>query len=291
MSSGKTIVITGANGLLGRHLTKVLAPYHKVHALVRKAHVDPVPSVEYHEVDLSANWTLEGLPRAGIDSVIHLAQSAHFREVPEKALDVFNVNVGSTAKLLDYAWRAGARQFVHASSGGVYGSSANAFHENSPITPPGGLGYYLGSKLCGEILTQSYANLINVVVLRFFFIYGQGQHRSMLIPRLADSIRDGRPIVIAGDEGLRINPIHVSDAAASVIATLDSQQSATYNVAGNEVVTLKQLCRKLENLTGCQAVYKSVPDEPQDICADISAMRSDLHNPMVTLDFGLKDIL
>lgn len=291
MQRCKTIVLTGASGLLGRYLANVLAPKHKVHALVRQLPKDPVPGISYHMVDLGSNWTFDGLPQNGVDSVIHLAQSASFREVPEKALDVFNINVASTAKLLDYAWRVGASQFVHASSGGVYGVGGEAFHENSPITSPGSLGYYLGSKLCGEVLTQSYASQMQVAVLRFFFIYGAGQNRSMLLPRLADSIRFGRPIAIEGDEGLRVNPIHVSDAAAAVVASLDTQQSATYNVAGNEVVTLKQLCSKLEELTGCEAIYKLMPGDPKDICADVAAMKAALHNPIVTLDIGLKDIL
>ncbi|MBI2747511.1 MAG: NAD(P)-dependent oxidoreductase [Burkholderiales bacterium] len=291
MSNGKTIVLTGASGLLGRYLTQLLAPDHKVHALVRKMPTDPVPGVGYHEVDLGGNWTPAGLPQTGVDSVIHLAQSAHFREVPEKALDVFNVNVASTAKLLDYAWRAGAGQFVHASSGGVYGAGSDAFHENSPITPTGNLGYYLGSKLCGEVLTQSYASQMQVAVLRFFFIYGAGQNRSMLIPRLVDSVRDGKPVTLAGRDGLRINPVHVSDAAAAVMAVLESKESATYNVAGDETITLRELCLKIEAVVGRKAQFVESAGTAMDIIADISAMKRRLHKPVVRLDAGLKDLL
>lgn len=291
MLKDKTIVLTGANGLLGRHLAQVLAPDHKVHALVRKLPDAPLPNVEYHVLDLSGDWTTDSLPRIGVDSVIHLAQSAHFREVPEKALDVFNVNVASTAKLLDYAWRAGATQFVHASSGGIYGAGAGAFDENSPITATGNLGYYLGSKLCGEVLTQSYASQMQVAVLRFFFIYGAGQNRSMLIPRLLDSVRDGKPINLVGNEGLRINPIHVSDAAASVKAMLATKDSATYNIAGSETVSLRALCLKMEVLTGRKANFVESAGEAMDIVADISAMKNKLHKPMVNLDMGLRDLL
>lgn len=291
MSNGKTIVLTGASGLLGRCLSQVLTPDNKVHALVRKAPVDPVPGVKYHVIDLSGNWTTADLPQAGVDSVIHLAQSAHFREVPEKALDVFNVNVASTAKLLDYAWRCGVGQFVHASSGGVYGAGEGAFHENSPITPAGNLGYYLGSKLCGEVLTQSYASQMQVAVLRFFFIYGAEQNRSMLIPRLVDSVRGGKSITLIGKDGLRINPIHVSDAAAAVTAALATKESATYNVAGDETVSLRELCLKIEALTGRKANFIESPGVAMDLVADISAMKNTLHKPLVQLDAGLKDLL
>ena len=291
MSNGKTIVLTGASGLLGRQLTQNLAAENRVHAMVRTVPDDPVQGVEYHKVDLSSNWTTGKLPRTGIDVVIHLAQSAHFRDVPEKALDVFNVNVASTAKLLDYAWRAGSKQFIYASSGGIYGTGADAFHENSPITATGNLGYYLGSKLSGEVLTQSYVRQMQVAVLRFFFIYGAGQNRSMLIPRLVDSVREGRPIILTGKDGLRINPIHVSDAAAAVTAVLGTKESATYNVAGEEMVSLGELCRKIELLVGRPASFVASAGAAMDIVADISAMKSRLHTPIVRLATGLKDLL
>lgn len=291
MLHGKSIIVTGANGLLGRHLLEVASATHQVHALVRQQPAHPHPAVHYHEVDLSTDWSTEILPKEGIDGIIHLAQSAYFREVPQKAPDVFGVNVASTAKLLDYAWHTGVRRFVYASSGGVYGSGSGVFHENSPLTPGGQLGYYLGSKLCGEVLTQGYASHLQVSVLRFFFIYGKGQNRSMLIPRLVDSVREGRPITLTGPQGLRINPVHASDAAAAVLASLASEESATYNVAGEEVVTLRGLCEKIESLTGRRAVYAETPGVPTDMVADISAMRMALHQPKVRLDEGLKDLL
>ena len=291
MSQSKSILVTGADGLLGRHLLEQATRTHRVHALVRQPPSQPWPGVQYHTINLSSDWDAGALPPSGIDSIVHLAQSAHFREVPEKSLDVFGVNVASTAKLLDYAWRTGVRRFVYASSGGVYGGGSGVFHENSPLTPGGQLGYYLGSKLCGEVLTQGYASHIQVCVLRFFFIYGKGQNRSMLIPRLVDSVLEGRPINLTGPHGLRINPIHASDAAAAVLASLASQQSATYNVAGDEIVTLRGLCEKIESLTRVRGLYNENLGTPTDMVADISAMKAALHQPKVCLDEGLKDLL
>lgn len=291
MLHGKSIIVTGANGLLGRHLLEVASATHEVHALVRRQPAHPHPAVHYHEIDLSTDWNTDALPKGDIDGIVHLAQSAHFREVPEKAPDVFAVNVASTAKLLDYAWRTGVRRFVYASSGGVYGGGSGVFHENSPLTPGGQLGYYLGSKLCGEVLTQGYASHLQVSVLRFFFIYGKGQNRSMLIPRLVDSVREGRPINLTGPHGLTINPIHASDAAAAVLASLARNDSATYNIAGDEIISLRGLCEKIESLTGARGVYAESPGVPTDMVGDISAMRAALHHPRVRLDEGLRDLL
>ena len=287
----KNIVITGSSGLLGRHLLSKLSNQYNIHSIVRSQPNNPLFGVKYHTMDLNKDRDYERLPQSNLKGVIHLAQSSHFRDIPGKSLDVFNVNVASTAMLLDYAWRTGADKFIYASSGSVYGTSAEIQNENNSILPTINLGYYQGSKICGEILTQSYSSYFNVAILRFFFIYGTGQNRTMLIPRLVDNIRQGQVINLLGDEGSRINPIHVSDAAASVLSALEIKKSATYNVAGNEVLTLKKLCQKLELLIGVRAKYKSIVGKPQDVCADISAMKKFVHNPIVKLDVGLKDVL
>jgi nucleoside-diphosphate-sugar epimerase len=136
MSAKKVVVITGANGLLGRRLVAMLAPSHAVWAVVHSMPNDPIPGPNYCVIDFSRDWETADLPDRP-DSIIHLAQSANFRNVPERALDVFQVNIASTARLLDYAWRVGAERFVYASSGGIYaGGHQHAFRENSPIVQP-----------------------------------------------------------------------------------------------------------------------------------------------------------
>lgn len=292
MSNKKTVLVTGANGLLGRQLLHSLqsSQQYGIEALVRQMPSAPIPNVNYRVIDLSSNWPDDKLP-SKVDAIIHLAQSPHFRDFPSKALDVFAVNVASTARLLDYANRVGTRQFLYASSGGVYGSGSQVFRENSAIGDPGMLGYYLGSKLSGETLVQSYAAQMQVVLLRFFFIYGADQNRSMLIPRLVDSVKNGKPITLAGKSGLRINPVHVADAATAVAAALGTRESAIYNVAGDETVSLRELCHKIESLAGKEAHYVEADGGGMDIVADISAMKERLHKPVIRLDQGLRDLL
>ena len=60
--------------------------------------------------DLSSSSDFKKLPK-NIDAIIHLAQSRHYRKFPEKALDVFNINISSTAHLLDYALTNNVKYF------------------------------------------------------------------------------------------------------------------------------------------------------------------------------------
>jgi UDP-glucose 4-epimerase len=286
----KHILITGANGLLGRSLCRrLIETCVSITAVVRSPVELPVDGIKYLHINLADIDWIEQLPKR-IDVVVHLAQSARFRDFPDSALDVFNVNVASTARLLDYAKTVGVKQFIYASSGGVYGNGSQAFKENTAIVPPGQLGYYLGSKACGEILVQSYASVFQVTVIRPFFIYGPGQNRSMLIPRLMDSISSGRSINLQGAEGIRINPVHVEDASAAVVAALNTRDSATFNLAGYEILTIRQIAEAMGAHLGKQPIFQQVEGEPRDFVADISAMRQRLHTPEHRLQDSLDDI-
>ena len=273
------ILITGVNGLLGRKLSEQLSAIgFQVLGVVHKLVSGKGSLVENVEIDLSKDWDRQSLPN-DIEVVIHLAQSSYFRDFPDSALDVFNVNISSTARLLDYARQVGAKRFIYASSGGVYGNGSHAFKENAAIVPAGQLGYYLGSKACGEILVQSYASVFQVTVIRPFFIYGPGQDRSMLIPRLMDFVSSGKPISLQGRDGIRINPLHVEDASAAVIAALGSTESATYNIAGPDVLSVRQIAEAMGNHLEKAPTFEYSEGEPRDLIADISLMQSRLHRP------------
>ncbi|WP_435641553.1 NAD-dependent epimerase/dehydratase family protein [Micavibrio aeruginosavorus] len=284
------VLVTGANGLLGRRLAQRLSDRNSVHAVVRAMPENPLSNVEYHKIDLGGEWSDASLPR-DIDVIFHLAQSENFRNFPDKAMDIFRVNVDSTARLLDFAKRVSAKHFVYASSGGVYGTGNQAFHENSPITSHGKLGYYLGSKLCSEILVENYAQCMIVNIVRFFFIYGPEQKRSMLIPRLVDSVRDGRAIQLQGERGISINPIHVSDAVVALEKIMDIKESATFNMAGAESFSLRDIAMMAGAVIGKDPVFEKVGDEGQNIIANIDLMKKILVEPSISLRDGLKQLV
>jgi UDP-glucose 4-epimerase len=285
----QTIVITGANGLLGRKSLELLSDLYELHAIVHRDPVSRISGVTYYAIDLASDWSTSHLPDKA-DAIIHLAQSSQFRNFPDSALDVFRVNIESTAKLLDYARRSGASRFVYTSSGGVYGTGGVAFTENSPIAPPGQLGCYLGSKMCSEILSQSYASLMHIVVLRPFFIYGPFQNRTMLIPRLMDNVASGRPVSLQGDDGVRINPIHVQDASAAVIAALSLNHSATFNIAGPDVLSIREICEGMGSYLGRAPIFQFQPSDPQDLIGDNSAMCEQLIFPQRKILKSLADV-
>lgn len=279
------VLVTGATGLVGGALLELLDEKTEAYALSRTA-PERGDRCCWIKHDLTSQ-----LPRQmpeGIDTVIHLAQSLRFREFPEAAGDIFEVNVGSTARLLEWASKNGVRRFVYASSGGIYGHGDEGFREDDLIRTPATLGYYLASKRSAELLVEAYESEFIVVILRFFFVYGPGQRESMLIPRLAAAVKAGAPVSLQAPDGIRINPIYVRDAAAAAKAALLIEESARVNVAGPDVLSIREIAEIIGRQVGREPTFSVAADDvPRHLVGDISRMRSLLHEPTVGFAEGI----
>lgn len=279
------ILLTGAGGFVGRHLLTRLEDEHELYPIVREAPDDARPWIVQ---DLTQLRDVSHLP-SRIDSVIHLAQSRRYREFPEGAEDMYAVNVDSTFRLLEYARAAGAQSFLLASTGGIYGYSYEALVETSPANP---LNFYLTSKHIAESLVGNYEPFFQTVVFRFFFVYGPGQER-MVVPTLLEKVRKGDQISIAGRPGQRINPIHVEDAVEVFASALNLQHSDVFNVAGDEVVSVRELVSVIETATGEPAHVRHIePEQDGDLVGNNSRMKDVLGvRPTISLLDGIRSML
>lgn len=285
------IVITGANGLLGRKVLAAWRGQHTVHAVVRQMLETPELGVRYHCLDLAAPWTAAALPSA-IDVVVHLAQARRMRDFPVAAPEIFAVNAQATAMLLDYARAAGARMFVLASTGGLYGASASPLDETMPVAfAEGVLAYYFRTKYCAELMVTAYAAQMNTVILRPFFMYGSGQDESMLIPRLIAAVRAGKPVLLHGEDGMRLNPLYVADAVQALTAALTVTGQSLVNIAGPETVTLRQVATCIGELLGINPNFQIQDTPPPHLVADISRMRAILATPRTNFSAGIAQML
>jgi UDP-glucose 4-epimerase len=281
------ILVTGGTGFIGRHLLPELANEHELFSLTRSAPPADATDVTWIEQDLAEELDPARLPES-IDAVVHLAQSKRYREFPAGAPDMFAVNVKSTFRLLEYARAAGATHFLFASTGGVYGSGEDAFSEADKLNP---LNFYLASKCSAEALVAGYRTTFVTVVFRFFFVYGADQ-AGMLIPSLIQKARSGEEIVIEGDPGLRINPIHVRDAVRSFAPALELERSNLFNVAGDETITITELVRQIEEVLGVTAEVRHTSSErPGDLIGANKKMKEVLGvQPAISLVEGIRSM-
>ncbi|MBV9817441.1 MAG: NAD(P)-dependent oxidoreductase [Solirubrobacterales bacterium] len=292
-----TLLLTGATGFLGRALLPLLAQRDDVVALHRPGtdppdvghldggHPDGAAPPEAGRVrwvaqDLAAPLS-EQLP-ARIDGVLHVAQSRRYREFPDGALDVMDVNTMATTRLLDYCRRAGGATFVYASTGAVSGAGRKAIREDDPPAP-GNL--YAISKHAGEQVVAQYRPLFCAHSLRYFFIYGPGQE-GMMMPGIIGRVASGQEVQLAGADGISLNPVYAGDAARATAAALELDESATINVAGPETVSIRQIAEIIGGEAGKAPTFENVAEQP-DFVASIDLMTSLLGAPTTTPREGL----
>lgn len=221
---------------------------------------------------------------------MHLAQSAHYHNFPDQATDLFSINVNATQQLLEYARRAGAKRFVMTSTGSVYQARPGLLNEESPWAMKTA-NAYARSKMAAELLANAYREQFPVIILRPFFVYGVGQKPNMLIPRLIRSVVEGGTIYLQGERGLQLNPIAAPEAAAATLAALYLDESTVVNVAGPEVLHLKDLCTAIADLSGVSPRFELREGESPSLVADISKMRELLVTPQVCPMEGLASMI
>ncbi|MGH2370680.1 MAG: NAD-dependent epimerase/dehydratase family protein, partial [Chloroflexota bacterium] len=183
------VLVTGATGFVAGHLIPHLvgAGHHVVATGHDRARLERFPGAEPIVFDLRERHLAGVLPER-LDAIIHLAQANV--PYPEGAADLFDVNVGSTQRLLEYGRQAGVNRFVYASSGSVYGPGDRPWREDDPAVGPG---YYAATKQAAERLVDGYGGEFPSTIIRLFAPYGPGQQRR-LIPGLIERVRAGRPV-------------------------------------------------------------------------------------------------
>lgn len=283
------MLVTGATGFIGSWLLKRLCSEHTLYCPAR--HISTLPShsnIHGIEQDLATPIDEARLP-SSMDAIIHLAQSKHFRQFPDRAKDIFKVNTESTLQWLEYGRRAKIRTFVLASSGGVCG------FQNHPILetdPPDLMNFYLASKYAAECFVNAYADHFTTVNLRYFFVYGEGQ-RDMFLPSLATRVLTGNPVTLSGQHGIALNPIHVSDAIEATSRALEVTRQETINIAGEESTSIRDLAELVGELSGKKPVYQYDSDKGSlSMVANIEKMKLKLGvSPKVRLREGLERLV
>lgn len=274
----KSVLLTGVSGLVGSHLYSRLVKNYNLTVLSRLP--STLSGATSFQVDLSSEWTMEQLPE-NVDIIIHLAQSRNYKHFPESARDIFNVNTRSTLKLLDYARSSGVKTFIYTSTGGIYKSQTNLIDERSEINPLDDLGFYFASKLSSEILAMNYTKYFDVQILRPFFIYGPGGNSNSLVWKLRQKIVDDEAIELHGENGISINPIYVDDFCGALLKLIDTSKSRVLNIAGKEVVSIRELSLKIGRIIGMDPKFKHL-EHKKSLVADISKLESTIGTFYIT---------
>ena len=221
------ILVTGAAGFVGRHVTRLLAERgERVRGLVRDAAgaavLDDV-DCELARGDVTDPSSLQ-VAMEGVDAVVHLVAI-----IAGRAADFDRVMTRGTANVLDAARDAGVGRFVYVSALGTT--------EATKDTVP----YYRAKWACEQAVI---ASGIPYAILRPSFVFGPdggALPRFLRIARLAPVT----PVIGKGTQ--RVQPVWVDDLARAVAALLSGPaRNGTVELGGPDVVDWNELWRLLK---------------------------------------------
>lgn len=227
------------------------------------------------------------------DQIIHLAARAGVRpSLLEPAL-YQRVNVEGTVNLLEGARRCDVKKITVASSSSVYGVNARVpFSESDPIFSA--ISPYAASKLACEALGHVYHHVygMDVVMLRFFTVYGPRQRPDLAIHKFARLITLGKPIPVFGDGRSARDYTYVTDTVDGVMACTQREFGyEIFNLGESQTVTLARLIELLEQSLGRKAIIDRQPPQPGDVpitYANIEKARARLgYDPKVKIEEGI----
>lgn len=281
-SSGMKILITGAAGFIGRNLVSRLSLKHEVFAVIRRQRGMPFDAgVSAITMDLAHELDLMVLPEK-MDAIIHTAHS--YGLFPQAANESFSVSVSCTQRLLDYGVRSGARQFVLASTGDVYGRRCDPCAETDPPQPES---FYGATKYSAELLVHAYSAYLVPTVLRIFHTYGPGQ-TERLVAYLAKQILSDFPIRVHNGCRPYLTPTYIDDVCLAFERALDTDYSGILNVAGDVVINVKGLAGIIAGLLGREAIFEETGEEVGNLVGVNHRFKEAFNmNSLVELEDGL----
>lgn len=278
--SGKTVLVTGATGLIGSYIVETLAYLNDQRILKKSAAVIGIQKRPVSASDrlgyllgrpdvffVAGNAAAAYAPSRKADYLIHSAGAsapAFFLSDPLAAVDI---NVGGIRWILDYAKNSGATSVLYMSSGEIYGNPPGE-HIPTPETYHGNVSTfdtrapYTSSKRLAETLCRIYFEkyAIPVKIARPFIVYGPGlttEDRRVM----ADFIRsglEGKPIEMLS-EGLDTRSYcYIADATVAFFDILLSDRNGeAFNVASDlEEVSIADLARLVHKITGIESPVK-----------------------------------
>ncbi len=267
----KQVLITGAGGFIGSHLTEALVKAGaKVRVFIRynsrdgRGNLEDLESGMLEEIEIIAGDLRDAdvIERSvkGCDAVFHLGALVGIPYSYKNPREVVETNIMGTFNVLTAARDHGVERIVHTSTSEVYGSALYVpIDESHPLQ---GQSPYSASKIGADKLAESfYASFdLPVVTVRPFNCYGPRQSARAVIPTLITQALACQEIRLGNTDTLR-DFTFVTDTAEGFIKAAQSQEGfgKVINIGSGREISIGQLAQII--ITTLQSTAEIVVDK------------------------------
>jgi dTDP-glucose 4,6-dehydratase len=295
------IVITGAAGFIGSHLSEALLDrgYEVVGidnlltgSTANIAHLANRPFT-FIKHDVTNYIFVEG----PVDYVLHWASPASPIDYLELPIPTLKVGALGTHKALGLAKEKKAK-FVLASTSEVYGDPLEHPQKDSywgNVNPIGPRGVYDEAKRFAEAMTVAYHRYhgLDTKIVRIFNTYGPRMrvNDGRAVPAFISQALRNEDVTVFGDGSQTRSFTYISDLVDGIIRLMLSNVNDPVNIGNPREMTIEEIARTIIRMTGARSkvVYKPLPtDDPKVRQPDITRARTLLGwEPKVALEEGL----
>jgi UDP-glucuronate 4-epimerase len=300
MQKNKFILVTGAAGFIGFHLSKKLLDqgfsvvgvdnfndYYSVKLKLARADIlNQYPNFIQKKLNISDMTELDKIFKQFNFSVVaHLAAQAGVRYSLTHPMVYEQSNLAAFLNILEAVRHNSVPRLVYASSSSVYGGNEKMpFSESDRVDDPVSL--YAATKKANELMAHSYSHLFGfqTIGLRFFTVYGPWGRPDMAMWLFAKAILNSKPINVFNYGKMKRDFTYIDDIIKGVNAAMFNDNLDMYeifNLGNHKSEQLLEMIELIENELNMKAEKNFMPLQP----GDVPESYADINKAMEKLDF------
>ena len=272
MATARKVAVTGASGMVGRHVAAALSR--------AKMQCTPVGRAQWDLRRWASDEELDAI-LSGCDAIVHAGAAVPSPGRPVAPRDILDANVRACFCLGDWALRRG-KAIVLVSGATVYATGgARAIKEDDATTSRPDSGLYGLSKLLAEQLLDSLAAQgLKLCILRPSSIYGAGMPETRMVAAMLAKARRGEDLRLLPPVRDRVNLVHAADVADATLRALKKEAWGVFNVGGPDAVSIADIANACVAVAGRGKVIAPADD------ASEGSLRYALDSSRATAAFG-----
>ena len=302
----KNVLVTGCAGFIGFNLSKTLIKennnvygidslnnaYDKKFKDLRLQNLESENNFQFISNDLSDEDSLNDL--ADIDIVYHMGARAGVRQSFNDPLSYIKDNTIATTNVANFCKNNNISKMILASTSSIYGNSGEkemVEDIDEKINPPS---IYASTKLSGETLARTIlsSHNTNLIITRFFTVYGPYGRPDMSILRFIHWIMENKEVKIFGDGEQRRSFTYIDDVVDLLLKVQDCDSNETFNVGNNKTSSLNEVVKIIEHFSNKKAQIVNEPRafrDPDVVLPSLSKSKNTLKwEPKTNIEDGIK---